>query len=95
MTDVREQEVKTSFEVPVNFTPMKGFGGGFRMPWISGENEDIQLGLDSGGGVGNPLMTFWFEDKTGKCKDRQYFTVDMRDVLQSLGEQVEEHLHAK
>lgn len=24
------------FKIPVEFKPMKGFGGGFRSPWVSG-----------------------------------------------------------
>lgn len=68
------------FTVTVKFEPMKGLGGGFRTEWVSGKNQNLEAGIDSGGGVGNPLMTYWIQEKGEK--KRRYFTVDIRDVLQ-------------
>lgn len=65
--------------VNITFEPMQGMGGGFRAEWISAENAILKAGLDSGGGLGNPLLTLWIERKDSK---REWFTCDMRKVLQ-------------
>jgi hypothetical protein len=67
-------------KIEIEFKPMEGLGGGFRTDWISAENDELEAGLDSGGGLGNPYLTFWIERKNQK---RQYFTADMRPVLQA------------
>ena len=75
----------SKIKVELEFEPMKNFGGGFRTEWISGKNEDMEIGLDSGGGLGNPLLTFWIEKKG---EPRKYFTADMRDLLSQLAEKI-------
>lgn len=68
----------------VVFEPMKGLGGGFRQEWVSAKFEGGECGLDSGAGLGNPLMTFWVEPKG---KKRQYFTADITKMVKALTEQ--------
>lgn len=66
-----------AFSVTLTFNPMEGLGGGFRQEWASAKCSDFKAGIDSGAGLGNPLMTFWFE-RNGK---RQYFTADINAVM--------------
>ncbi len=81
------------FQVIITFKPMKDLGGGFRTEWISGEIENkLRAGIDSGGGLGNPLMTFWYE-KTGSR--REYFTCHMGEVLSDSIDQLEKRQKAK
>jgi len=72
---------KKSFKVEIEFEPMKGMGGGFRSEWLSGENSEIEAGIDSGAGLGNPLMTFWFRRKPGG--ERVYFTSNMQKLFEA------------
>lgn len=67
-------------KIEIEFKPMQGFGGGFRTEWISATSEDLKAGLDSGAGLGNPMLTFWIERAGAK---REYFTANMADVLQA------------
>ena len=74
-------------KIELTFTPMKGFGGGFRTEWCSAERDDgTAAGMDSGGGLGNPLLTFWFRPKDGK---RVYYTADIRPLIQGLCDAME------
>lgn len=66
------------FSLKLDFKPMKGMGGGFRTEWVSGSNSEIKAGIDSGAGLGNPLITFWIEKSGGK---RHYYTANVQDVL--------------
>lgn len=65
----------------LNLKPMTGLGGGFRSEWVSAESETLETGIDSGGGLGSPYVTFWIK-REGDEK-RQYYIADMRDVLTS------------
>lgn len=82
----------TSFNLELEFKPMQGYGGGFRTEWITATDEadksGFSAGLDSGGGFGNPLLTFWVQ--SGKKGERRYYTADMRLLLQAAIAKVEE-----
>lgn len=67
----------------MTFSPMKGFGGGFRQEWVSTETPEFSAGLDSGAGLGNPLLTFWIEKKGGK---RKTYTASIADLFKFLVE---------
>jgi hypothetical protein len=67
-------------KITMEVKPMQGFGGGFRQEWASAEGVGFKAGMDSGGGLGNPYLTFWIE-KGGK--KREYHTADMRDVFRA------------
>lgn len=71
--------------------PMEGFGGGFRQEWISGEADDVEVGLDTGAGLGNPYLTCWAQIGDG---DRRYETIDVRPLLQAWGGGIEADLRA-
>lgn len=64
--------------------PMKGFGGGFRQEWATAEGKQdgkaFEAGIDSGGGLGNPLLTFWIKREG---EDKVYYTADIRPILRS------------
>jgi hypothetical protein len=81
---VRNQKEET-FKITLEFKTMKGFGGGFRQDWVSGENEELKAGMDSGGGLGNPLLTFWIEKKG---ENRKYFTTNISKALEQAIEAV-------
>lgn len=68
------------FTTQLSFKPMDGIGGGFRTEWLTGHGDSIKFGLDSGAGVGNPLLTFWIEQGNGK---RQYYTADVQELVKS------------
>jgi hypothetical protein len=70
------------FEIPLTFTPQKGFGGGFRTEWLSAKAETpaFEAGIDSGAGLGNPYLTFWIELDG---EPRRYFSADVRDLLRA------------
>lgn len=71
-------ELPAFVTVTIDILPMVGIGGGFRQEWITAENGVVECGLDSGGRLGNPLLTLWIKRKG---KDRQYYTADMRRFL--------------
>lgn len=71
--------------VELVFEPMKGLGGGLRQEWVSGEGNGIKFSLDTGTGLGNPLMTLCVERKGGKV---EYFTADIRPMLRAVLDKV-------
>lgn len=66
------------FSCELKFKPMEGFGGGFRAEWVTASWDNSEAGIDSGGGMGNPFLTFWIEE--GR-KERRYYTADIRDLF--------------
>lgn len=73
-------------ELPLKITPMEGFGGGFRQEWISGKSPDgTKVALESGAGLGNPLLTFRIERPGQKP---EWWTADMADLLQRWAKEV-------
>lgn len=68
-------------KVQLDFAPVKGIGYGFRQDWIEAKGVDVSAGLDSGAGLGNPMLTFWVKEKGGKT---HYFEADMQTVLTKL-----------
>lgn len=89
MSKKKEKDIVLS--VPLDFKPMKGFGGGMRQEWITAEGDDLTAGLDSGAGLGNPLLTFWIEPKVG---ERRYYTVSVQDLLTALIEKAKLEMKA-
>lgn len=73
-------------EARILIQPMRDFGGGFLTDWISAKLPDgREFGVDNGAGLGNPLLTFWVDEPGG---ERRYFTADLRELMQSWGEQL-------
>lgn len=70
----------TTFDIPITFEPMVGMGGGFRTDWVSGSGKGISFGLESGAGLGNPLLTFWIEKKN----KRDYYTADIQVLARAI-----------
>lgn len=72
---------KTAFTINVPFKKMEGFGGGFRQEWITAkpDNGEFVAGIDSGAGLGNPLITFWIEEKG---QQRRSYTASVADLLE-------------
>lgn len=66
---------------------MKGFGGGFRQEWIKVElpNGRGNVELQSGAGLGNPLLTFSHE-RAGKTR---FWTADLRPLIRDLVDRLE------
>lgn len=76
------QEAK--IEVSFKERPPKSFGGGLYQEWISGDGDGVKFGLNSGAGLGNPMLSLWVE-KDGK---RVYYDADVRDLITTLVEKV-------
>lgn len=83
---MKTKDKPTEFTVELKFSPMGGIGGGFREEWISGKGNGVQFSLDSGAGLGNPLLTL--QIRYGDKGSYRYFTADIRPMLEALVDQL-------
>jgi hypothetical protein len=72
-------------KVELVFDPNKNpLAAGLRVNWVDGEDDDSEINLSCGAGVGSPYMVFSRKDKkTGKTK---YAVCDIRPMINALGE---------
>jgi hypothetical protein len=77
MASKTKSKKDVEFEVVLKFKPMKGLGGGFRQEWVSGSGNGVKFHLDTGTGLGNPMMTL----VVTKGGEDHYFDADIRPTL--------------
>lgn len=78
--DKKETQAKMVVTITLTERSGRSMGGGFYQNWVEGTDKKSGkvVGIHSGAGLGNPILTFYSEEKGGR---RRYFDIDVRDIL--------------